>query len=35
MQFDALEAGSLRSLGGFAIVLDDARNLRNIEGPMR
>jgi hypothetical protein len=35
MQFDAVEAGSLRPPGGFTIVLDDARNLGNIEGPMR
>jgi hypothetical protein len=35
MQFDAVEAGSLRPPGGLAIVLEDARNLRNIEGPMR
>jgi hypothetical protein len=35
MQFDAVEAGSFRTLGGLAIVLEDARNLRNIEGPMR
>jgi len=35
MQFDAVEAGSLRPLGSLTIVLDDAQDLRNIQGPMR